>query len=97
MALLALQQKASLLVVIGFMTEGWSTAWRTGVESLACRLRSKEGYQEFLKTLNLYGQDIITRGELVMMVQDILARFSDIAVRPSFPSLLKGGPELARG
>lgn len=45
-----------------------------------CRLRSKEGYQEFLKTLNLYGQDVITRGELVMMVQDILARFSDIAV-----------------
>ena len=47
---------------------------------LCCRLRSKEGYQEFLKTLNLYGQDIITRSELVMMVQDILARFTDIAV-----------------
>jgi paired amphipathic helix protein Sin3a len=46
-----------------------------------CRLRSKEAYQEFLKTLNLYAQDVITRGELVGMVQDLLSRHNDIAVR----------------
>ena len=45
-----------------------------------CRLRSKEGYQEFLKTLNLFAQEIITRSELAMMVQDILSRFPDLVV-----------------
>ena len=43
-------------------------------------MRSKEGYQEFLKTLNLFAQEIITRSELAMMVQDILSRFPDLVV-----------------
>lgn len=46
------------------------------------RLRSRDGYQEFLKTLNLFAQEIITRGELNMMIQDILSRFPDLVVRP---------------
>ena len=48
---------------------------------LGCRLKSKDGYQEFLKTLNLYANDIISRIELVNMVQEIMARHNDIAVR----------------
>ena len=45
-----------------------------------CRIRSREQYQDFLKCLNLFAQDIIAKGELQIMVQDILGRYPDLLV-----------------
>jgi hypothetical protein len=45
------------------------------------RLRSRELYQDFLKCLNLFSQDIIAKQELQFMVQDILGRYPDLMVR----------------
>ena len=45
------------------------------------RIRSREQYQDFLKCLNLFAQDIIAKGELQIMVQDILGRYPDLLVR----------------
>ncbi|KAI8469341.1 MAG: hypothetical protein J3K34DRAFT_522233 [Monoraphidium minutum] len=42
------------------------------------RLRSKESYQDLLKTLNMYASDIINRGELLSLAQDIIGRFPDL-------------------
>ena len=44
-------------------------------------MRNRETYQEFLKTLNLFAQEIITKQELHIMVQDILGRAPDLTVR----------------
>jgi hypothetical protein len=45
------------------------------------RLRSKEAYHDFLKCLNLFAEDVITKPELVALVHDILGRHSDLMVR----------------
>ncbi|KAL6865182.1 hypothetical protein ACP4OV_016333 [Aristida adscensionis] len=37
-----------------------------------------EAYQEFLKCLNIYNQEIITRSELKNLVKDILQRYPDL-------------------
>ena len=47
----------------------------------ACRIRSREQYQDFLKTLNLYAQEIISRTEMHAMIYDILGRSNDLMVR----------------
>lgn len=43
-------------------------------------MRSRDQYQDFLKTLNLYSQEIISRQELQSMVVDILNRNHDLMV-----------------
>ena len=48
-----------------------------------CRIRSREQYQDFLKCLNLFAQEIIAKTELQIMVQDILGRYPDLLVRPA--------------
>ncbi len=42
-------------------------------------------YHEFLKCLNLYSQEIISRVELVLLVKDLLSRFARLlSFSPSF-------------
>jgi len=51
-------------------------------------VRSREAYQDFLKCLNLYAQEIIPRSELRLLVGDILSKqgHSDLQARRSPPS-----------
>ncbi|KAK9814633.1 hypothetical protein WJX72_009077 [[Myrmecia] bisecta] len=49
-------------------------------EKVKLRIRNREQYQDFLKCLNLFAQEIITKGELQGMVQDILGRHPDLLV-----------------
>ena len=46
-----------------------------------CRLADKGQYQDFLKCLNLYAQDICSRHELSAAVQDVLGRYPELLVR----------------
>ncbi len=48
---------------------------------MRARLRSRELYASFLKCLNMYSQDIISRQELVNLVADILGSTPDLMVR----------------
>lgn len=48
-----------------------------------CRLRNREQYQDFLKCLNLFAQEIVAKQELQIMVQDILGRYPDLLVSPA--------------
>uniref|UniRef100_A0A7S3QMC6 Histone deacetylase interacting domain-containing protein n=1 Tax=Dunaliella tertiolecta TaxID=3047 RepID=A0A7S3QMC6_DUNTE len=48
------------------------------LERVKARLRSRESYSDFLKCLNLYAQDIISRQELVQLVSDIFGRAPDL-------------------
>lgn len=45
------------------------------------KLRSREAYQDFLKCLNLYAQEVISKSELTHLVHDLIGRYSDLAVR----------------
>lgn len=45
-----------------------------------CRLADKGQYQDFLKCLNLYAQDICSRHELSAAVQDVLGRYPELLV-----------------
>eukprot|EP00232_Nephroselmis_pyriformis_P019508 CAMPEP_0182880668 /NCGR_PEP_ID=MMETSP0034_2-20130328/16687_1 /TAXON_ID=156128 /ORGANISM="Nephroselmis pyriformis, Strain CCMP717" /LENGTH=677 /DNA_ID=CAMNT_0025013665 /DNA_START=122 /DNA_END=2152 /DNA_ORIENTATION=+ len=47
-------------------------------ERVKARLRNKDAYQEFLKCLNIFSQDIISKMELQGLVYDILGRFPDL-------------------
>ena len=47
-----------------------------------CRLRNREQYQDFLKALNLYASEIVSKSELQQMVHDILSRYQDLMVIP---------------
>lgn len=47
-----------------------------------CRLRNREQYQDFLKALNLYASEIVSKSELQQMVHDILSRYPDLMVSP---------------
>lgn len=47
-------------------------------EKVKGRIRSREQYQDFLKTLNLYAQEIISRTEMHAMIYDILGRSNDL-------------------
>lgn len=55
----------------------------TDARACARRVRSREAYQDFLKCLNLYAQEIIPRSELQMLVGDILMKqgHSDLQVQ----------------
>eukprot|EP00245_Coleochaete_scutata_P002928 TRINITY_DN14179_c0_g1_i2.p1 TRINITY_DN14179_c0_g1~~TRINITY_DN14179_c0_g1_i2.p1 ORF type:complete len:1452 (-),score=385.29 TRINITY_DN14179_c0_g1_i2:688-5043(-) len=47
-------------------------------EKVKGRLRNKDQYQDFLKCLNIFSQEIITRAELINMVKGILKKFPDL-------------------
>ena len=47
-------------------------------ERVKARLRSRDAYQDLLKTLNMYASDIISRAELLSLAQDIIGRFPDL-------------------
>eukprot|EP00898_Chlorokybus_atmophyticus_P000738 jgi/Chlat1/1665/Chrsp127S08674 len=49
-------------------------------EKVKARLRNRDAYQEFLKCLNLFSQDIISRIELQGLAGDILGRFPELLV-----------------
>ncbi|KAL2633451.1 hypothetical protein R1flu_004930 [Riccia fluitans] len=47
-------------------------------EKVKSRLRNRDSYQEFLKCINIFIQEIITKDELMSLVGDILGRHSDL-------------------
>jgi paired amphipathic helix protein Sin3a len=47
-------------------------------DKVKARLRSRDTYQEFLKCLNIFSQEIISRGELQSLVGDILGKHADL-------------------
>mmetsp|Transcript_2091 Transcript_2091/g.7479 ORF Transcript_2091/g.7479 Transcript_2091/m.7479 type:complete len:1018 (-) Transcript_2091:188-3241(-) len=47
-------------------------------DKVKTRLKNREAYQDFLKCLNIFSQEIITRAELQGLVQDILGRHQDL-------------------
>lgn len=46
------------------------------------RLRNKDAYNDMLKCLSMYTQEIISRQELLQLLNDIIGRFPDLMVRP---------------
>lgn len=49
-------------------------------EKVKARVRNKDAYSDFLKCLGMYSQDIISRQELLQLVNDIIGRFPDLIV-----------------
>jgi paired amphipathic helix protein Sin3a len=47
-------------------------------DKVKARLRNRDTYQEFLKCLNIFSQEIISRGELQSLVGDILGKHADL-------------------
>ncbi|XP_024363995.1 paired amphipathic helix protein Sin3-like 4 isoform X2 [Physcomitrium patens] len=47
-------------------------------DKVKARLRSRDTYQEFLKCLNIFSQEIISRDELQSLVGDILGKHADL-------------------
>lgn len=47
-------------------------------EHVKSKLRSRETYQEFLKCLNLYSEEIITRKQLHSLVDGVLGKFPEL-------------------
>ena len=50
-------------------------------------MRNREQYQDFLKCLSLFSEDIISKGELLNLVADSLSRHPDLAVQYSLQNL----------
>lgn len=48
-------------------------------EKVKHRMRNREQYQDFLKCLSLFSEDIISKGELLSLVADSLSRHPDLA------------------
>lgn len=48
-------------------------------------MRNREQYQDFLKCLSLFSEDIISKHELLNLIVDSLSRHPDLQVHP--PSL----------
>eukprot|EP00873_Tetraselmis_striata_P014444 jgi/Tetstr1/434708/TSEL_002535.t1 len=59
------------------------------LELVRTRLRNRDAYQDFLKLLHLFGQEIVSMAELKHMVTDILARYPDLMA--GFEEFLKHG------
>jgi histone deacetylase complex regulatory component SIN3 len=59
------------------------------LELVRTRLKNRDAYQDFLKLLHLFGQDIITMGEMKELVLDILSRYPDLLA--GFDEFLKHG------
>jgi histone deacetylase complex regulatory component SIN3 len=51
------------------------------------RLKSSALFNEFLKCLNLFAQDIISRHELIYMMSDVLTRYPELTV--GFPAFVR--------
>ncbi|GFR40981.1 hypothetical protein Agub_g1646 [Astrephomene gubernaculifera] len=47
-------------------------------ERAKSRLRNKDAYNDFLKCLSMYTQEIISRQELMQLLNDIIGRFPDL-------------------
>eukprot|EP00899_Mesostigma_viride_P008288 jgi/Mesvir1/17460/Mv08734-RA.1 len=47
-------------------------------DKVRTRLRSAEGYQDFVKLLHLFHADVVTRAELSSLMFDVLGRFPDL-------------------
>lgn len=44
------------------------------------RLRNKDAYSDFLKCLSMYTQEIISRQELLQLLNDVIGRFPELMV-----------------
>ncbi len=47
------------------------------------RMRNREQYQDFLKCLSLFSEDIISKQELMNLIVDSLSRHPDLQVWPT--------------
>ncbi|CAG9466619.1 unnamed protein product [Pedinophyceae sp. YPF-701] len=47
-------------------------------EKVKNRVRSREIYQEFIKVLNLFANDVINRDEMLCLIDDVLQRFPEL-------------------
>jgi hypothetical protein len=45
-------------------------------------MRNREQYQDFLKCLSLFSEDIISKHELLNLIVDSLSRHPDLQVQP---------------
>jgi len=76
----------------------------TFFERLKKALRTQQVYDNFLKCLALFNQDIVTRSELIALVEPFLGKFANlyrwfkdyVENRPLNSSLLDGNNDLAR-
>ena len=50
-------------------------------ERAKSKLKSREAYQDLLKTLNMFAQEITRRDEMLSMVTDIIGKMPDLMVR----------------
>ena len=50
-------------------------------EKVKAKLRNREAYQDLLKTLNMFAQEITRRDEMLSMVHDIIGRMPDLMAR----------------
>ena len=73
-------------------------------ERVKNRLKTREVYQDFLKCLNLFAQEIISKDEMVQLVDDLLSKtpdlrkeFMDLMVKISEPSSLFNINDLVSG
>ncbi len=51
-------------------------------ERVKTKLRSRETYQDLLKCLNMFAQEITSRDEMLAMVNDLLGRMPELMARP---------------
>lgn len=51
------------------------------------RMRNREQYQDFLKCLSLFSEDIISKQELISLMMDSLSRHPDLQVNMACPQL----------
>lgn len=54
----------------------------TSIGGGAYRMKSSIYFNEFLKCLHLFAQDIISKQELVFIVGDLLGRYPELTVSP---------------
>lgn len=47
-------------------------------ERVRNRLRNQEPYEDLLKCINLFAQDIVSKSELFVLVHDVLGRYPDL-------------------
>lgn len=50
-------------------------------------MRNREQYQDFLKCLSLFSEDIISKQELISLMMDSLSRHPDLQVNMACPRL----------
>jgi histone deacetylase complex regulatory component SIN3 len=50
------------------------------LEQVKARVRNRDTYNDFLKVMNLYAHEIISRNELMQLVWDLFSRTPDLVV-----------------